>query len=105
MTKLINIQAVDSDGSEHQLQAPVGTILMDLLRDAGLDIEAVCGGCCACATCHVFVDARLFGARDALESALVSQSEHFSAEGSRLSCQLRLNEVHQNAKVVVAPEE
>ena len=29
---------------------------MEIIRDAGLDIEAICGGCCACATCHCYVD-------------------------------------------------
>ena len=29
---------------------------MEIIRDEGLDIEASCGGCCACATCHVYVD-------------------------------------------------
>ena len=30
---------------------------MEIIREAGLPIEAACGGCCACATCHVYVDA------------------------------------------------
>ena len=29
---------------------------MEIIRDAGLPIEAACGGCAACATCHVYVD-------------------------------------------------
>ena len=33
-----------------------GLTIMEIIRDAGLDIEAACGGCCACATCHVYID-------------------------------------------------
>ena len=29
---------------------------MEILRDNGYEIEASCGGCCACATCHVYID-------------------------------------------------
>ena len=29
---------------------------MEIIRDEGVDIEAACGGCCACATCHVYID-------------------------------------------------
>ena len=44
------------EGSVHELQAEEGLTLMEIIRDAGLDIEAACGGCCACATCHIYVD-------------------------------------------------
>ena len=30
--------------------------IMEIIREAGMDIEAACGGCCACATCHIYVD-------------------------------------------------
>jgi 2Fe-2S ferredoxin len=29
---------------------------MEIIRENDLPIEAACGGCCACATCHVNVD-------------------------------------------------
>ena len=40
----------------HEIAAENGLTLMEIIRDAGLDIEAACGGCCACATCHVYID-------------------------------------------------
>ena len=46
----------DREGNLHELKADVGLTLMEIIRDAGLDIEAACGGCCACATCHIYVD-------------------------------------------------
>ena len=38
------------------LEGDNNSTLMEILRDAGVDIEAACGGCCACATCHVYID-------------------------------------------------
>ena len=29
---------------------------MEAIRDEGMQIKAECGGACACATCHVYVD-------------------------------------------------
>ena len=53
MTYHINV--IDHEGSPHKT-ATVGFSIMEIIRDAGLDIEAICGGCCACATCHCYVD-------------------------------------------------
>ena len=45
----------DREGNIHELKAEEKLTLMEIIRDGGLDIEAACGGCCACATCHVYV--------------------------------------------------
>ena len=44
------------DGSSHRLEALEGWRVMEVIRDWGLPIKAECGGACACATCHVWVD-------------------------------------------------
>ena len=46
----------DRDGNIKEIVGEVGNTLMEIIRDAGMDIEAACGGCCACATCHIYVD-------------------------------------------------
>ena len=38
----------DRDGATHEIEAQEGNSLMELIRDAGLPIEAACGGCAAC---------------------------------------------------------
>ena len=48
------IKVKDRDDNIHQLTVESGSTIMEVIRDAGLDIEAACGGCCACATCHVY---------------------------------------------------
>jgi len=68
------VKIIDHDGQEHTLEATIGFSLMEIIRDAGLDIEAICGGCCACATCHCYVNddwfSRLSPANDDEESML-----------------------------------
>jgi 2Fe-2S ferredoxin len=46
----------DRSGKEHRVTGRVGTSLMENLRDADLDVAAICGGMCSCATCHVYID-------------------------------------------------
>ncbi len=101
----MNITAVDRHGVPHQLAAAPGTVLMELLRDAGLGVEAVCGGCCSCATCHVHLEPSRAGPRGDVEAALLATSTHFDSARSRLSCQIELDEQHDGLQLVVAPEE
>lgn len=81
---------------------------MEVLRDNGLEVEAVCGGCCSCATCHVLIAPQWLAqlpARSAIETELLSLSEHFDAARSRLSCQLTLHGDLDQLALTVAPED
>jgi 2Fe-2S ferredoxin len=79
---------------------------MELLRDAGLPIAAECGGACACATCHVYVEEswldklppRSDAETDMLDMALAVEAN------SRLSCQLTAKPEFDGIKVTIAPE-
>ena len=53
---MTNIYVKDRQGNTQELQAEAGLTLMEIIRDAGLDIEAACGGRCSCATCPVYID-------------------------------------------------
>lgn len=53
MSKII---VIEPDGTRRELDAPVGKSLMQIGRDAGLDIEGACDGAMACSTCHVYVE-------------------------------------------------
>lgn len=106
---MIQVFATDRAGQEHQLQAPVGTVLMELLRDSGLGVEAVCGGCCACATCHIYImgspTAPLLAQRGDVESALVGSTDAFREDESRLSCQIELGPQLNNLRLQIASED
>src|SRR3972149_3576023 len=52
----MRVYVVDRTGREHALDAVEGWRVMEVIRDWGLDIKAECGGACACASCHVYVD-------------------------------------------------
>ncbi|KAB2919474.1 MAG: 2Fe-2S iron-sulfur cluster binding domain-containing protein [Hyphomicrobiaceae bacterium] len=84
------IKVSDPDGNTHLLEAVAGWRVMELIRDHGLPIDALCGGACACATCHVHVAPdwadRLHPARDDEEAMLDSVPS--VAPTSRLSCQI-----------------
>ena len=52
----MKIFVTDLDGKEHEVEATANWTLMEIVRDAGLPMRAECGGSCACATCHVYID-------------------------------------------------
>ena len=96
----------DREGISHKLDAEEGLVLMENIRDAGLPIEATCGGCAACATCHVYVDkewqSKLKSIQDEEESML-DKSFHVK-DNSRLSCQIEYTPVLKGIKLTLAPE-
>lgn len=96
------------DGSIRLVEAELGLSVMENIRNAGLDeLLALCGGCCSCATCHVYVErgpveARVPGSAD--EDDLLESSDH-RRDDSRLSCQLILTEALGDLAVRIAPED
>lgn len=90
----MKIYVIDLQGKEHALEAIEGWRVMEIIREHGLPIKAECGGCCACATCHVHVDKdwldKIPEMRDDEEEML---DEAFDLQdNSRLSCQLIMSE-------------
>ena len=102
------IIVTDRDGEEHEIEGEVGLSLMENLRDSNVgDIAAICGGCCSCATCHVYVDEEWLDRLDPPEgdeTELVSESENYR-DSSRLSCQIEFENSLDGIRVTVAPEE
>ncbi|WP_343611067.1 2Fe-2S iron-sulfur cluster-binding protein [Novosphingobium sp.] len=102
---MISFTIVDRQGRETQAQAPSGLSLMEAIRQADVgDLEALCGGSCSCATCHVFVESPDLDAMSGDEDDLLDSSDHRSA-ASRLSCQIRLTEALAGLRVTIAPED
>ena len=101
------IVVIDRDGRERRLQGEAGVSVMLALREADVGVAAICGGTCACATCHVLVD-------DAwLEKLPPAQSEEVELLGglahsranSRLACQIPFARELDGLRLTVAPEE
>ena len=106
---IITLVVTDRQGETHNIDSQSGhDNIMQVLFDAGQEIEAVCGGCCACATCHVYIDPEWmpnFPDRDENESVLLEYTEHFDVSRSRLSCQLKLSEALDGIQLELAPED
>ncbi len=96
------------EGKEIALAAKPGLSVMEIIRDGGIDeLLALCGGCCSCATCHVYVDdsfAAATGTAGADEDDLLDSSDHKTA-ASRLSCQIPFTAALDGLKVTIAPED
>ena len=100
------IIVTDRKSKTHELKATLGWSVMEVIREADLPIEAACGGCCACATCHVYVDpAWLAKLEEPHADETMMLDEAFQVEAnSRLSCQLKVTEALDGLKVTLAPE-
>jgi 2Fe-2S ferredoxin len=102
------LDVIDRNGEPSRLSAREGDTVMEVLRDAGLPIEAVCGGCCVCATCHVYIDPawvpRLESPKRG-EVALLEGCRHYESATSRLGCQISLRAEDDGLALRLAPEE
>ena len=102
------IVVVNRAGEEKTVDADAGLSVMETIRDNGIDeLLALCGGCCSCATCHVYVDDAFMATMGPVkgdEDDLLDSSEHRQAN-SRLSCQIVMNDALDGLKVTIAPED
>ena len=100
------IYVTDRNGEKHDLAADTGDSLMEVIRDNDLDIEAICGGCCSCATCHVYIDQEW---RDRInemsdeEIELLEDEQYYVESESRLSCQVFIDDKLDGLVLKVAP--
>lgn len=87
------ITFIRPDGSRHELDGAIGQTVMQLATAHGLpEIEADCGGACACATCHVIVDpawADRLPPKGTMEADMIDFAVG-PTPTSRLSCQLTI---------------
>jgi len=100
------VYAIDRDGGEHTLEATSEHTLMEVLRDAGLPVEAICGGQCICSTCHIYVDEAWLDKlepREMDEQIMVEDTGHYQ-NNSRLACQIPYTEALDGIRLTLAPE-
>lgn len=94
------------DGGEHVLEGTAGWQVMEIIKAAGLPIRAECGGACACATCHVYVDPAWVAKlpeRSAAELDMLDMAMTVK-DTSRLSCQIVFAPALDGLKVTLAPD-
>lgn len=84
---------IEHSGKEHVVDAAAGLSVMEAaVKNLVPGIDADCGGACACATCHVYVDAA-FAAKipekSDMEQTMLDFANEVTAD-SRLSCQIKI---------------
>lgn len=102
----MKIYATDRNGKEIEIEGREGWTIMEMLREAGLPVSAECGGACACATCHVYIDPEWYAKLNPPSDMEVDMLDMaLSVEpSSRLSCQLTCSEELDGIKLILAPE-
>lgn len=84
------------DGNRKTVAAANGKTLMEVaIANNVRGIDAECGGCCSCATCHVYVDEAWLAklpALDDMENELLDGVAADRTGSSRLSCQIIVND-------------
>ena len=104
---MVDIEVKLRDGTLKSISTSDGAVLMEALRDSGIDeVLAQCGGQRSCATCHVYVDDEFTALMTTMsedEDDLLESSDHRTAF-SRLSCQIIVTPQMDGMKVQIAPE-
>ena len=93
---MAKITFVQPDGVSQTVEAEAGLTVMEAAKLNSISgIDAECGGACACATCHVYVDAawtEKTGKAEAMEEDMLDFAFDVRPE-SRLSCQMKVTDV------------
>ena len=93
---------IDHEGNETAVDAPNGESVMEAAINNDIEgIVAECGGACACATCHVYIDPAfraLTGEASEMEQAMLDFTDDVT-ENSRLSCQIEVTDELEGLRV------
>jgi len=89
------ITYIEHSGTEHVVEVPNGlSVMQGAVNNSIPGIDADCGGACACATCHVFVDPEWYprtGTKDSMEVSMLDFANG-TQPTSRLSCQILVSD-------------
>jgi 2Fe-2S ferredoxin len=89
------ITYIDPQGGTRTVDAELGSTVMETaIRNGIPGIEAECGGACACATCHVYIEpewVEKVGSPSPMEEDMLDFG-YDVRDNSRLSCQIKVTE-------------
>jgi len=92
---MAKITYIEFNGTRHEADVKTGFSVMEgAVKNNIPGIDADCGGACACATCHVYVDdawTDKTGERSAMEESMLDFAEGVQ-DNSRLSCQIKVTD-------------
>ena len=105
---MVKLVVTDKDGCHVDVDAEIGLSVMENIRSLPRSVDAVCGGLCSCATCHVLIDpawSSRLPARRYEEKLMLAPLRSFDAQRSRLACQLKVTPALEGLRLIVAPDE
>lgn len=104
--QMLKVTFIDYQGTERTIEANVNDTVMETATRNGVPgIDADCGGACACATCHVYINSSwtdVVGGAEELEKEMLEVAEGVE-DNSRLACQVKLTHA-MDGLVVTTPE-
>ena len=99
---------ITPDGERHEVEAENGYSVMEAAINNNIEgIVAECGGACACATCHSYIDEawlEKMPEMDDMEDSMLDAA-YDRRDSSRLTCQLEINDAWDGLVVHVAENE
>jgi 2Fe-2S ferredoxin len=108
---VIQVNVIDANGDKESISVKEGITLMEALRYQGKKayVSADCGACCACGTCHVYLNKDWFDKLDKMmynsaEYELLEYQSNFVEDRSRLSCQVVLKKEYDGIEVIIPNE-
>ena len=91
---MANVTYIEHNGTRHDVEVEAGLSIMEgAVRNLVPGINADCGGACACATCHVFIEGpwrAKVGEASEMELAMLEVLDD-RRDSSRLSCQIHIS--------------
>jgi ferredoxin, 2Fe-2S len=99
---------LEPSGARREIEATAGVTLMETARQHGIGgVVALCGGACACASCHVYVAPAWLAKlppREEMEEGML-ESAWEPRPNSRLSCQIHLTAALDGLEVEVPAQQ
>ena len=104
---MVKVVFLERDGNRKECDAESGVSMLELAHDNDVDIEGVCGGSLACATCHLHIQGEWFAQlKPASEEELdMMELAHDRRENSRLGCQIEVTEALDGLTVSLPKKE
>ena len=92
---MAKVTYIEHNGTSHTIEVRNGLSVMEgAVKNNIPGIDADCGGACACATCHVYVDeawTAITGSPSAMEESMLDFANELQPN-SRLSCQIKVTD-------------
>ena len=105
---MANVTYIEHGGAEHTVDVPTGLSVMDGAKRFTIPgIDGDCGGACACATCHVYVEPSWLdrlAPMDELEHDMLDFAYDVQAN-SRLGCQIKIDAALDGLVIKIPPRQ